>query len=105
MSDQEPSASTAAVATMPSRIRIWMGRAGLVLFVMLCTMVGMLLLVLPWTHVWTDNPLLVRWLWLRDLAQNSFLRGAVSGLGLVDIGMGIFHGMTYTEPGDPTSHS
>lgn len=51
--------------------------------------VGLLLVVLPWTVFWNHN-------YLFDLApiaqpwiQSSYARGAVSGLGLVNIALGL----------------
>jgi hypothetical protein len=50
--------------------------------------VGLLLVVLPWTTFWDHNylfewrPVIEAW------ARNYYLRGAVSGLGLVNLGFG-----------------
>jgi hypothetical protein len=79
------------------RLGVWMRRILLVVFVLLCIEVGMVLLIVPWTRVWTDNPLLIRNLTLRALALNLFVRGAISGLGLVNLWMGIWEGVHYRE--------
>jgi hypothetical protein len=50
---------------------------------------GLLLIVLPWTVLWDRNYLLSAIPWIHDLAQSPYLRGAVSGLGLVNVGIGV----------------
>jgi hypothetical protein len=51
--------------------------------------VGLLLVVLPWTTFWDYNYLFDLVPWLRDGLQSSYVRGAVSGLGLLNIGLGV----------------
>jgi hypothetical protein len=48
-------------------------------------LVGLVLLVAPWTSLWDSNWLLQSHPALRDLLLNAFTRGAVSGLGVVNI--------------------
>jgi hypothetical protein len=48
-------------------------------------LVGLVLLVAPWTSLWDSNWLLQPHSALRDLLLSAFTRGAVSGLGLVNI--------------------
>ncbi len=48
-------------------------------------LVGLVLLVAPWTSLWDSNWLLQPHSGLRDLLLSAFTRGAVSGLGLVNI--------------------
>ncbi len=48
-------------------------------------LVGIVLLVAPWTVLWDGNVLLQPSSWVRGLLLNPFARGAVSGLGLVNI--------------------
>ena len=48
-------------------------------------LVGLVLLVAPWTVLWEGNVLLQPSSWLRGLLLSPFARGAVSGLGLVNI--------------------
>jgi hypothetical protein len=81
-----------------SRGELWMRRLSLVLFVVVCVWVGLILVVLPWTHVWTDNGLLLRNLSLRSFASLNFVRGVVSGLGFINVWMGISEAVHYREP-------
>jgi hypothetical protein len=48
-------------------------------------LVGLVLTVAPWTSVWESNWLLQPWAGLRSLATSGFARGAVTGLGLVNL--------------------
>ena len=61
-----------------------------VLFIIFCFELGLFLIVYPWTDAWTENYFsviapdraLTRW---RELWNNPFVRGGVSGLGLINI--------------------
>jgi len=50
---------------------------------------GILVLLLPWTRLWTDNRLLYTWPALHFFITLSFVRGMISGIGLVDIWIGV----------------
>jgi hypothetical protein len=47
--------------------------------------VGLLLLVLPWSDFWAQNYFADAWSGARMLLENNFVRGAVSGVGLVNL--------------------
>ena len=49
-------------------------------------MVGVTLSIAPWTTLWENHPLLSASLRLREILMAPWLRGAVTGLGLVNIG-------------------
>ena len=59
--------------------------------------VGMVLTVSPWTPVWSQNSLLTAHPALRDFLAQGFVRGAFTGLGLVNIWMGIWEAVQYRE--------
>jgi hypothetical protein len=50
---------------------------------------GLLLIILPWTMLWDRNYLLAAIPWVHALVQNPYVRGAVSGLGVVNVGIGV----------------
>jgi hypothetical protein len=55
-------------------------------FLIFCSLVaGFFLAVWPWTPYWEVNYFLLPYPTLRALFLSSFTRGAVSGLGLVNI--------------------
>lgn len=46
---------------------------------------GLLLIVLPWSAFWERNYFAETWPALQPLLTNNFVRGAVTGLGLVNL--------------------
>ena len=64
-------------------------RIGSVLYVLLCVEIGTFLVVLPWSAIWDGNLLLRYYPSLRPIYMSSYLRGAISGLGLVNIWLGV----------------
>lgn len=72
----------------------WFSRLSSVLFVVFCLELGLFLLAYPWTDAWTDNyfsvavpdAMLSYW---RQWWNNPFVRGGVSGLGLVNVWIAI----------------
>lgn len=63
----------------------WYQKAGAVLYAFFCFEIGVVLILLPWLTVWDHNyfsHLAARW---PDLWMSPYLRGAISGVGAVDI--------------------
>lgn len=81
----------------PKRPHRWLKRLWLVVFVLFCLEVGIILTVLPWTRLWTENSLLLGFPAVKEFMNYGFVRGLVSGLGLVDIWMGVVEAVTYRE--------
>ncbi len=46
---------------------------------------GLLLVVLPWSRFWDENYFSALWPQIGQLLRNNFVRGAISGLGLVNL--------------------
>lgn len=69
---------------------VWFQRLSSVLFIVFCLELGLFLVIYPWTEWWTENyfsvaaPDRVLMAW-RQLWNNPYLRGGVSGLGLVNV--------------------
>jgi len=60
-----------------------------ILFTLFCIEIGVVLMILPWTPFWDNNfffGLTPQWdnLWL-----SNYLRGGVSGVGLVNVWIGL----------------
>ena len=91
-----PSAPPEAKVT---RTTIWLHRLSLVIFVIFCIELGLLLAVLPWTRIWTGNSLIAAHPGWRALVQDNFVRGIITGLGLVDVWIGIGEAVHYRDPG------
>jgi hypothetical protein len=49
-------------------------------------MVGVTLVLAPWTTLWESHPALSGSLSIREIVLAPWFRGAVSGLGLVNLG-------------------
>src|SRR5689334_1203663 len=77
---------------------LWMRRTKLVIFVMACIYLGIILIILPWNEVWTQNGLIHRYPSLRELAMSYFVRGAITGLGFVNVWLGVWEAVHYREP-------
>lgn len=80
-----------------SPVTIWIDRLGLVIRVVFYIELGMLLAVLPWTRFWTNNSLVMDLPRLNAVLQMNFVRGLVTGIGLVDIWIGIWEAVRYRE--------
>jgi len=67
-----------------------------VLFIMICFEIGGLLLVLPWHRSWQENSFLyfltevLHAPWLTAVVSSGYFRGLVSGIGLVNVLIGIW---------------
>ena len=60
-----------------------------VLFIAFSLEVGLLLLVVPWSAYWDRNYFAQELPVLRAIVTNNFVRGGVSGLGLVNLFVGL----------------
>jgi hypothetical protein len=79
------------------RRELWKARTLLVLEVLFFVELGVMLAVLPWTPLWKHNPILNSSLPLRQLAESGFVRGLVTGLGLVNLWIAIQDAVNYRE--------
>ena len=77
--------------------RLWMHRVAVLLFVFFCAILGVILIIFPWRDEWTTNSLLIGHPGLQDFLASGFLRGLVSGLGLLDIWIGFWEAIHYHE--------
>lgn len=70
----------------------------IVFFILICFEIGLLLVILPWvpSPSWNENYLLVlaadkiHWPWLALAMKSGYVRGAVTGLGLLNILLGVW---------------
>src|SRR5262245_8722987 len=60
-----------------------------VVYIMICFEVGVLLIILPWTHYWEDNVFLFfitgKLDGMQTFLTSGYVRGAVTGLGVLNI--------------------
>ena len=61
-----------------------MDRLFLLVFIVYCTSVGVILMMLPWSPAWDRLLALLPWAGLR-LMESAWVRGIVTGFGLVHL--------------------
>jgi hypothetical protein len=54
-------------------------------FALYCLEAGVIFTIVPWTRIWTMNPLLHHNLTIGLYADNPFVRGFISGFGVVHL--------------------
>ena len=94
--EEKPPASQ-SLEPSASSFQLWLGRIRALLLVTLCATFGVLLVILPWTPRWTDNPLLLGSPDLREIVSSGFARGVASGLGLLNLWLGFWEAIHYHE--------
>ena len=77
---------------------VWLQRLSLFVLVLFCVYLGVLVAILPWwTRVWDQN------LWMQSHPQAyavlhmGAVRGFISGLGLLDIWIGVSEAVHYRD--------
>jgi hypothetical protein len=68
-----------------------------VLYILLCFLMGLMLLLSPWLLPWGDNYFFLRYAWVQTIAGNYYVRGAISGIGLADIALGVWETTRYVR--------
>jgi hypothetical protein len=76
---------------------IWLQRLFVATYVLFCMVLGIWLVALPWSGKWFDDGLVASWPALQNLLQLGFVKGAVTGLGLVDIWIGVLEAVNYHD--------
>jgi hypothetical protein len=96
-----PSAGVPEPAVSPEKLDlapIWLQRLSLFVLVCFCFYLGVLLLIAPWwPRLWDENRLFLLYPTLSALAHSGFVRGAVSGLGLLNLWIGASEAIHYEE--------
>jgi hypothetical protein len=76
---------------------VWLQRLFAATYVLFCMVLGIWLVALPWSGRWFEDGVVAQWPWLQNLLQQGFVRGAISGLGLIDIWIGILEAVNYHD--------
>lgn len=58
-------------------------------FALYCLEAGLFFTVVPWTRIWTLNPLLHENIAVGVMADNPFVRGFISGIGIIHLIVGV----------------
>ena len=94
----QSASQSADQAIGPPPAPVWLQRLSLVVLVIFCLYLGLLLAVLPWlTQMWDRNELLLQFPTLHSILIKGWVRGLVSGLGLLDLWIGISELIHYRD--------
>jgi hypothetical protein len=97
----EPGAAHAPPQSNESTRRgtpVWLQRLSLFVLVLFCVYLGVLVMVLPWwTRIWDHNMFIQARPRLAAVLYNGAVRGMISGLGLLDIWIGISEAVHYRD--------
>jgi hypothetical protein len=92
---QQPDATS---PEKPDIAPIWLQRLSLFVLVLFCVYLGVLVAILPWwKRMWDQN------LWIQSrpalaaVLDNGAVRGLISGLGLLDIWIGVSEAVHYRD--------
>ena len=97
-SAQDASAQGAAGPDTAAAAPIWLQRVSLFVLVLFCVYLGGLVTVLPWwAKVWDRNLFIQSHPALAAVLRKGAVRGLISGLGLLDIWIGVSEAIHYRE--------
>ena len=89
-----------SVPAMP-RPRPWYSKLLSLCFIVFCFEIGVFLVVFPWLdNTWETNQVASLAPWLADIWGNPFFRGALSGLGLVNVYISVAEVLRMIRGGD-----
>lgn len=92
-----PPVSPTATPPPPHHTTHWLRRADLFLRVIVRLYIGLILVFLPWTHVWAFNRFFLYYAHVARLMESGAVRGLVSGLGLLNLWIAISEAIHYKE--------
>ncbi len=94
----EASGAPVVAHSEPRAAPVWLQRLSLFVLVLFCVYLGVLVVVLPWwTRIWDHNAFIQARPTLAALLHNGAVRGMISGLGLLDIWIGISEAVHYRD--------
>lgn len=95
----EPPRARPDAERRPSAVApVWLQRLSLLVLVLFCVYLGVLVMILPWwTRVWDHNLFISSHPVLAAVLHNGAMRGFISGLGLLDIWIGISEAIHYRD--------
>ncbi len=93
-----PALPTTQEPEHPRPAPIWLQRVSLLIQVMFCVYLGILLMILPWwPHLIDSNEFILSFPVLHTFLTYGAVRGILSGIGIVDIWIGISEVIHYQE--------
>jgi hypothetical protein len=94
----EPPISSPQSAEDSATAPVWLQRLSLIVLVLFCVYIGAIVAVLPWMpRYWEQNGWLLAHPALRAVLREGWVRGMVSGVGLLDIWIGVSEAVHYRD--------
>jgi hypothetical protein len=84
-------------ASSPAPPPVWIQRVTIISTVIICCWIGFILAALPWLPQWTENSLVSDFPNVRWLIGTGFVRGLVTGIGVLDLWIGISEAVHYRD--------
>jgi hypothetical protein len=82
----------------PKPAPVWLQRLSLVVLVVFCLYLGSMVTILPWwTRVWENNIIVLNHPQLAAFLHRGAVRGVLTGIGLLDIWIGISEAIHYRD--------
>ena len=82
----------------PAPAPVWLQRMSLIVLVLFCLYIGAIVAALPWfPSYWEHNAWLVAHPAVRAVVMQGWARGIVSGIGLLDIWIGVSEAIHYRD--------
>jgi hypothetical protein len=102
MEAEEPAPSagghTPAGAPDEGPAPVWLQRMSLVVLVLFCFYIGALVTVMPWSpRYWDQNGWLLAHPALQTVLERGWVRGVVSGIGVLDLWIGVSELLHYRD--------
>lgn len=94
----QPVSPLSPITEPPPAKKTWVQKLGTLLFVLVCFEVGLFLLLFPWMEYWGHNSIASLAPWMRDIWDSAYFRGALSGLGLVNIYIALAEIVRFRHP-------
>ena len=86
---------------MPTHVpgnRFWQ-----ILLILLALETGFFLVIVPWSPAWDNNLVTTYFDSLRHAFESDYTRGAVTGLGLVNLWVGLTEAVAFSRRGSSTA--
>jgi hypothetical protein len=93
-----PAEARPAEAVSGAVAPVWLQRVSLFVLVLFCVYLGILVAVLPWwPRIWDQNLFISSRPMLAAVLHNGAVRGLISGLGVLDIWIGVSEAVHYRD--------
>jgi len=94
----QPRAQQDDGAGLPKPAPVWLQRLSLLVLVLFCFYIGGLLAMLPWSpRYWDQNGWLLAHPAVQAVMGQGWVRGLVTGMGLIDIWIGVSELLHYRD--------